>query len=262
MNILSVLATAVVDFALPPRCPSCGTITAGNYRFCLECWEKIDFLGPPCCESCGLPFAFEQPEESRCGACLADPPAHDRSRAAIAYGEVARKVALKLKYGRKTGLARLVAAHMERHVPVEGRDRMILVPVPLHRWRLWWRGFNQSALIAGALSRSLGIPVELEILKRVKRTPPLRGMNPRERSKTLSGAFALDKADRLRVAGRTVLLIDDVYTSGATANGCARVLKRAGADSVQLLCWARVISDDAGAAIDKSETIPISAWRE
>jgi ComF family protein len=243
MDMLRALTAPFVDFALPPRCPGCGVITQENYRFCLSCWERIQFLGEPCCESCALPFPYEQPEGSRCAACLADPPAHDRARSVLAYGEIARTVALKFKYGRRIGLARLIASHLERHVPAEGRENMLLVPVPLHRWRLWSRGFNQSALIARALGRSLGLPVNVELLKRIKRTPPLKGLNPAQRAKALRGAFHVDKADRTKLHGKTVLLIDDVYTSGSTAGGCARVLRRAGAASVQLLCWARVIPD-------------------
>src|SRR3546814_3703565 len=129
-------------------------------------------------ESCALPFPFEQAGPSHCGACLANPPAHDRARAVLAYGDIARTVALKLKYARKQGLARLIAGHMERHVPQEGRADMLVVPVPLHRWRLWSRGFNQAALIARALGASLGLPVAIELLRRVKRTPALRGLNP------------------------------------------------------------------------------------
>lgn len=243
MDILRALTVPLIDFALPPRCPGCGVITAENHRFCLSCWEGMEFLGDPCCESCALPFAFEQPEDSRCAACLKDPPAYDRARSVLAYGDVARKVALKLKYGRKVGLARLIADHMERHVPKAGGNDMLIVPVPLHRWRLWSRGFNQSALIAKALGRKLGLPVDVEALKRIKRTPPLRGLNPTQRERTLRGAFHIDKTDYPRLQDKTVILIDDVYTSGATARGCARMLKRAGAASVHLLCWARVIRD-------------------
>ncbi|HKX21948.1 MAG TPA: ComF family protein [Rhizorhapis sp.] len=258
MNILHALSRAIVDFALPPRCPACGIITTGAQSFCPLCWQKMEWLGSPCCESCALPFAYEQPEGSRCGACLANPPAYDRARSVIAYGEVARHVALKLKYGRKIGLARLIAGLMERHVPGEYRENLVLVPVPLHRWRLWSRGFNQSALIAQALGRSLGLATELEVLKRVKATPPLRGFNPRERAKAVAGAFAVDKADRPLLSGKTVVLIDDVYTSGATANGCARILKRAGAASVHLLCWARVIADEEEPQLTMAEPMPIS----
>ncbi|MBK5264846.1 MAG: ComF family protein [Alphaproteobacteria bacterium] len=250
VNILRALAACLVDFALPPRCPACGVITAEHQQFCLSCWGKMDFLGAPCCDSCGLPFAFEQPETSRCGACLAHPPAHDRARAVLAYGDIARTIALKLKYGRRIGLARLIARHMERHVQPEKRAEMLLVPVPLHRWRLGWRGFNQSALIAQALGRSLGLPVELDILQRIKSTPPLRGMNPSQRIKTLSGAFQLARKPRSQLIGKTVVLVDDVYTSGATANSCAKVLKRGGAASVHILCWARVLRDESSALID------------
>lgn len=258
MNLFYALIRPIVDFALPPRCPSCGVITTTDQTFCFGCWEKMEFLGSPCCESCGLPFAYEQPEGNRCAGCLAQPPAHDRARSVLAYGEVARQVALKLKYGRKIGLARLIAGLMERHIPPEGRGNMVLVPVPLHRWRLWSRGFNQSALIAKALGRSLGIAAEVEILKRVKHTPPLKGMNPGQRVKAVQGAFAIDLAHRHRIAGKTVLLVDDVYTSGATANGCAKVLKRAGATSVQLLSWARVIADEGETQLTTSDAMLIS----
>src|SRR3546814_1460355 len=97
MNILRTLAVPLIDFSLPPRCPACGVIVSENHRFCLECWAKMDFLGSPCCESCALPFPFEQAGPSHCGACLANPPAHDRARAVLAYGDIARTVALNLK---------------------------------------------------------------------------------------------------------------------------------------------------------------------
>lgn len=232
-----------IDYALPPRCPGCGEVVAEDHAFCGSCWGRMDFLGEPCCACCGLPFSLPQEAGSFCGACLAAPPAIDRARAVLAYGEVARTVALKLKYGRRIGLARLIAQHLARHVPVEGRDSMLLVPVPLNRWRLWSRGFNQSMLIAAALGRLTGIGVERELLLRVKRTPPLRGLNPGARDRTLRGAFALAPDARAHLAGRTVLLIDDVHTSGATARACAHVLKKSGAAQVHLLCWARVLPD-------------------
>jgi ComF family protein len=244
MTFLAVLrraAAPLVTYALPPRCPACGAIVEADHIFCLACWGTMRFLGDPGCARCGIPFELPQGEEAECAACLASPPAYDRARAVIGYGDVARHVALKLKYGRRIGLARLIGTMLERHVPVADRAGMLLVPVPLHRWRLWSRGFNQSALIANVLARRTGIAVDRHLLLRDRRTPPLRGMNPAERRRTVRGAFTLRSgAD---ISGRTVLLIDDVLTSGATADACARLLKRGGAASVHLLCWARVLPD-------------------
>src|SRR5688572_22096178 len=150
----------VVDFALPPRCPGCGAVTSDPHSFCLECWSKLAFLGDPCCARCGLPFDYGRGEESLCGQCLADPPPFDRLRAAVAYGEVARTVALKLKYGGRPGVAATLARSMTRHAPAADPDAVI-VPVPLHRWRIWKRGYNQAALIAWALAKRTGLAAEL-----------------------------------------------------------------------------------------------------
>ena len=202
----------------------------------------MTFLGEQCCARCGLPFPHEMEAGAQCGACLADPPPWDSARAVLAYGDVARTVALRLKYGRRIGLARLIARQMLRHVGAVGDGAPpLIVPVPLHRWRLWGRGFNQSALIADHLGRLTGWPVDRHGLRRVRRTQPLRGMNPAQRARAVRGAFAL--ADGHEMQGRRVLLIDDVHTSGATAAACALVLRRGGAADVRLLCWARALPD-------------------
>lgn len=231
---------AVVDFALPPRCPGCGLVTQAQDAFCYECWSDLDLLGPPCCATCALPFEHGGAgEDALCAGCMADPPAFDRLRAAVAYGALARAVALKLKYSRKPGVAGTMASLMARHVDASARP--ILCPVPLHRWRIWRRGYNQSALIAAALGRRFGLEVRPDLLLRVKRTPPLKGMSPRERRLTVRGAFRLNARHRALIAKRNILLIDDVFTTGATAEACARVLKRGGAAEVSVLCWARVV---------------------
>ena len=233
---------AIVDFALPPRCPACGVVVEEDHRFCLECWRKLDFLGGGGCAGCGLPFDQTRPPDSLCLQCLAAPPRHDGVRAAVTYGEIARAVALKLKHGRKPGVARIIARHLARHV--EAGPQALLVPVPLHRWRIWSRGFNQSALIADAVSALTGVPVLLDGIERRKATPLLRGLGAAARARAVRGAFALDPARKPLLAGRTVYLVDDVYTSGATAGACAGVLKRAGAARVVVLCRARVLRDD------------------
>lgn len=179
-----------------------------------------------------------------CGSCLADPPVHDGVRAAVAYGDVARDLALKLKYGGRVWLAGLLAGHLQRFLP-EDRAGLIIAPVPLHWSRLWVRGFNQSALIAVALHKRAGegtvaIP---DLLVRHKRTPPLRAMNPGQRARTVAGAFRVHRLHAARLNGARVILIDDVFTSGATANACVRALRRAGAAWVQVVCWARVLPE-------------------
>lgn len=237
------LTRIAVDYALPPRCPGCGVIVEDDHRFCLSCWQGMTFLGSPCCDRCGIPFPFDMGPNAQCGACLADPPEIDRARAVLAYGDVARTVALKLKYGRRIGLARLIAAQMVRHVPDADRGNMLIVPVPLHRWRLWWRGFNQSAVIADHLARMTGVAVDKELLIRTRRTPPLRGMGPKARRKVVRGAFRLSDTDPKPLKGRNVILIDDIHTSGATADACAAALRKGGALSVTLLCWARVLPE-------------------
>ncbi|HEX8193596.1 MAG TPA: ComF family protein [Allosphingosinicella sp.] len=230
----------IVDFALPPRCPGCGLIVEEEHSFCLGCWSQLAFLGAPCCARCGLPFEHDGGgAEAECGACLAHPPAFDRVRAAVAYGEIPRKVALKLKYGGRPGVAETMARLMERHL--DGGSDLLLAPVPLHRWRIWKRGYNQAALIASALARRSGGTALLDALERRKATPYLRGMGPRERALAVRGAFAVPEGRKAALRGRTVVLVDDVFTSGATANACARALNKAGVAEVRLLCWARVV---------------------
>jgi ComF family protein len=241
-----VLAPAVMiarmarDFALPPRCPGCGLVVEGDHRFCLDCWQQLDFLPDTGCTACGTPM--DGVEGLTCGACLAHPPLHDGVRAAVAYGAVARGLALKLKYSGRNAMAEIIAAQLARHV--DAGENGLLVPVPLHRWRIWRRGYNQSALIARSLSKRTGAELSLDLLQRVRATPALRGMGVVARAKAVRGAFAVPALRRAQLAGRNIWLIDDVHTSGATANACARALKRAGAARVVVLCWARVLADE------------------
>jgi len=232
---LGKCARWALDFALPPRCAGCGTIVAEVHSFCADCWKEVEFLGEGGCSTCGMPL--QATEQTTCGACLARAPRIARTRAAVAYGDLARSLAIRLKYGRKVAIARTMARYMAPLVG-EGADRL-LVPVPLHRARLWGRGFNQSALVARELSRHLGIGVDAMALKRTRRTPPLKGMTPLQLIKTVAGAFRV--RDKRTVAGKTVILIDDVLTTGSTAEACARTLKRAGAARVELVSWARVV---------------------
>jgi ComF family protein len=243
----------MIDYALPPRCPGCGAIVEGDDRFCQTCWGGMTFLADPCCARCGVPFEIDLGEGACCGPCLADPPPWDSARAALSYGDAARTVALRLKYGRRTGAARLMARMMLPRVPEALRqagDEALIVPVPLHRWRLWGRGFNQSQLIAHHMGRVLSLPVDPFVLRRVKATRPMRDLSHRQRERTVKGAFALYPARVPDVSGKIILLIDDIHTSGATARACTKILFKGGAASVHLLCWARVLGDEPAQADD------------
>lgn len=235
---LPIVLRHAVTAALPPRCAGCGIPVAEDHRFCASCWSSLRFIGPPWCAGCNVPFAFDRGEDARCAACLRDPPRHAGVRAAVAYGPVARSLALRLKYGGRTAFAETMALRMRRLLPVEAD---LLVPVPLHRRRIWSRGFNQAALIAEALAKSSGVRYDRDALVRSRGTVVLRGLGGRERAKAVAGAFAVAAVERVR--GKALVLVDDIYTSGATADACTQVLLRAGARSVTILCWARVLSE-------------------
>ena len=242
-------ATALVDLLLPPRCPGCGMIVAGQDRFCSDCWSQLDFIVPPACACCDLPLPSAVGVDGLCGACMASPPPFARAVAPLAYGEKARGVVMRLKYGRRIGAARLMADLMAMRLGERDPEDAapLLVPVPLHRWRIWSRGFNQSALIARHLGERFDWPVDVDALVRTRRTAPLRGLGKQARAKEVASAFAVPADALARIAGRCVLLVDDVFTSGATATACARALKRAGAARIEVVAFARVL-DGRGSA--------------
>jgi ComF family protein len=240
--MLATLLHPVIALALPPRCAGCGTITNSDHRFCTACWGSLRFLGPPWCVACHAPFDHDHGPDARCGACLAAPPRHGGVDAAVAYGPVARTVALRLKYGGRAAFAETAARLMLRHLP---RDAELLLPVPLHRWRLWSRGYNQAGLIAAALSQASGVAWASDVLIRRRATPVLKGLGASGRRRAVAGAFVVPAARRPEIAGRRIVLVDDVFTSGATAEACVTALRAGGAARVSILCWARVISDEA-----------------
>ena len=221
---------------MPVRCAGCGTIVDEVHSFCPDCWKQVEFLGDSGCSTCGLPL--EATDAELCGACVARPPRIQRTRSAVAYDDLSRGIAIRLKYGRKVALARTMARYMAPLIR-SCDDDAILAPVPLHRTRLWQRGFNQSALVVAELARKTGLRSEPRLLKRLKRTPALKGMSVSQRRRTVAGAFSVDPAAELE--GRTVVLVDDVLTTGSTAEACAKALKRAGAHRVELVSWARVV---------------------
>ncbi|MBW0145502.1 ComF family protein [Sphingomicrobium clamense] len=234
-TILHRARNAVLNFVLPPRCAGCGDVVGTVGDFCAECWGKIDWLGSGCCERCAAPL--EGGEHDICLPCEAKPPLIEKTRAAVRYDDLTRSLALKLKYGRRVGLAKVMGMAMARQVDTS--DRPILVPVPLHRWRLWKRGFNQSALLAHEVGRRSNVEVVPDLLQRKRATVPMTNMSTSQRIRNVRGAMAMSPgAD---VEGRRVILVDDVRTSGATLEACARPLLKAGARRVEAILWARVV---------------------
>lgn len=241
LALLAVPVRATVDLVLPPRCPSCRVIVDGDGRFCIDCWTQLTFITVPHCARCGAPFDHDRGPGAECGGCLAEPPRFTTARAAFAYGGPARAVLLALKHGDRPYLAATMAPHMARAAGPLLSPAALLVPVPLHRWRLWRRGFNQAALLAQALAKASGAAIDLDVLTRVRPTPPSAGMGRSARAANVRGAFRV--IDKARIKGRDIVLVDDVLTTGATADACARHLNRAGARRVDVLTFARVVRE-------------------
>jgi ComF family protein len=229
-----------LDAALPTLCPACREPVGGS-GLCASCWSKLSLIAPPYCPRLGIPFAYDPGPGVLSMQAIADPPAYHRARAAVRYDDIARSLVHALKYGDRLDLAPAMGRWMARagRELLDGADA--LVPVPLHWRRLWTRRFNQSALLAKAISRESGVAVGDAMLKRVKATAQQVGLSQTERAQNVQGAFRVPDEGRATVAGRRLVLIDDVLTSGATSDACARALLRAGAQSVDLLVFARVV---------------------
>lgn len=239
--ILHGTATAVLDALLPPRCVACGEPVDRPRTLCLGCWSALVFVTRPLCVVCGDPFETAPPGDPVCGDCLASPPAWGRGRSALRYDDASRPLVLGFKHGDRLHLASLLAGWMRSAGAELLAECDVLVPVPLHWRRLIARRYNQAAVLAHAVGRTAGIAVSDRALARVKRTPSQGQLTKAQRARNVQGAFRVVSGRRGEIAGRRVLLVDDVLTSGATAGACTRVLLRAGAASVDLLTLARVV---------------------
>ena len=238
------IASTVIGLIYPPTCVSCGAATGQPHALCAACWSGLRLIERPYCERLGTPFALDLGVGRLLSpGAIAEPPAFGRARAVALYEGTARDLVHRLKYNDRLDLARTMA----RMMASAGRELLdeaeLILPVPLHGSRLWRRRFNQSALLAREIARVSGTPCDLRTLARVKATRPQVGLTRHQRAMNLQGAFRVAEAARSRIAGRRLLLIDDVATTGATGNAAARVLLRGGAASVDLLTFATVTRD-------------------
>lgn len=236
--MLGNVAKPVLDLLFPPLCIGCRA-SVGEAGFCSDCWSGITFLDGPGCACCGIPFPVALEGENLCAACLAKPPAFDSARAIMAYDDKSRGAILGLKHADRLDLVPGFARWLGR----TGRQTLaqcdLVVPVPLHRWRLWQRRYNQAAELGRALAREWRLVFD-PVLVRSRATPSQGAMaSAKARRRNVQRAFRI--SDPARVKGKSVLLLDDVMTTGATVEACARALKRAGAARVHVLVLARVV---------------------
>jgi ComF family protein len=241
MALMQALAP-VVDLVFPPRCPLCGEGLTAQPGLCAACWNELVIPGEPACALCQRPFGDSVSAASVCAPCLAAPPRHDGVAAGTLYNDTSRRLVLAFKHGGRIALAPMLARLISARLPfVDGE--WLVVPVPLHRWRLWRRGFNQAALLGREIARQRGAELVVDALHRRKATPVLGGLGRKARSRALAGAIAVELRRQTKVSGRKIVLVDDVLTSGATSDACVSALKRAGAEKVVIACFARVLEE-------------------
>jgi ComF family protein len=233
---------AVLDTVLPPQCLACDALVSEPGALCAACWDGAAFVSAPFCQACGVPFACDHGPDALCGACVRARPVFERARAVFLYNDVSRDLVTGLKHRDRTHGAPAFGRWLARTGREMVVDADLIAPVPLHRLRLWRRRFNQSALLARAFAREAGCPAKFraDLLQRHRATPTQGGLNAAQRQRNVRGAFVVPARNRAEVAGRRVLLVDDVHTTGATLEACARPLLGARASAVDALVLARV----------------------
>jgi ComF family protein len=245
-DLITTFRRELLNFLLPYRCPGCDAFMAPQSanRLCPDCLTSLQRLVEPLCQACGMPLASGS-GQAWCIRCAKYPPAYGKARALFCYNpasnappDILGSVIRRHKYGPNQALSAVLAALLEEGLPVDPEYDLV-IPVPLHRRRLFKRGFNQSALLAASVTRKLGCRLEITALVRLIATPPQTAQDLESRRRNVHNAFAVSYPER--VARQRVLLVDDVLTTGATANECARVLRAAGARTVDVLTIARAL---------------------
>lgn len=239
---------ACADLIVPPCCLACRARLGAHHLLCPGCWREVNFIRPPLCDVLGIPLPYDTGERTVSAAAVADPPAYDRARGVAHFSGTMRSLVHQLKYADRHDARVLLG----RWLADAARDLQpapdMIVPVPLSRLRLLLRHFNQAAILALELSRQTGVPMNPMLLRRTRWTRSQVGMTRDERRRNMAGAFGVPRHARTALAGRSVLLVDDVVTTGATVNACARALKRAGAARVDVVALALVTNEALAAA--------------
>ncbi|MEM9471915.1 MAG: ComF family protein [Pseudomonadota bacterium] len=234
------IAGDVLNLVLPVTCPVCERPVAGAGGLCDGCWAGLDIIAEPVCDAYGTPLVFDEGKGAVSARAISSPPAWDRARGAVMFNDRSQHLVHALKYRDRHEVLDAMAGMMVHagHDIISGAE--VIAPVPLHRWRLWSRRCNQAALLAGGVGVATGIPVHTGLVGRVRNTRSQVGLGEDQRSRNVKGAFSVPDAQVSNIMGRNILLVDDVLTSGATANECARMLKLAGAVHVDVLVFALV----------------------
>lgn len=233
-------ARLVLDVALPTLCVACREPVSGD-GVCAGCWSKLSFIAPPYCPRLGIPFVYDPGPDMLSMEAIANPPAYQRARAAVRYDDVARTLVHALKYQDRTDLAPAMGRWMARAGKELLGEADMLVPVPLHWRRAWGRRYNQSGALGRAIARASGVTLRGDLLQRVRATEQQVGLSRPQRASNVQGAFKVSPDRQSEVQGRRIILVDDVLTSGATVDACARALLRARAAQVDVLVFARVV---------------------
>jgi ComF family protein len=241
-NFIQVLRHGF-DLLLPSSCMTCQKPIGSDHALCVSCWQQLTFLEKPWCARLGTPFAYDLGPEALSAQAIANPPVFNRLRSAVSHDDIARKLVHRFKYGDQTELAELMARWMIRAGQELLQEGAIVIPIPLHRWRLWQRRYNQSSLLALHIGAITGHDVLMEGLVRHKKTKQQVGLNARQREQNLSGAFTVPASVRPLIKDRAIVLIDDVYTTGATVHAATRALLRHKVQSVDVLTFSRAMAD-------------------
>ena len=229
---------------LPSRCIVTGEVVEGQGMISPAAWGALNFIGDPLCYRCGFPFDFDtgaKGKDNLCAGCQKSPPVYYRARAALVYDDASRNIILAFKHADQTQSAPVFTPWLSRVGKEIFEEADYLVPVPLHRWRIWRRRYNQAAILAKYLSKDVKISHMLDAIGRCRATVTQGHLQARERSKNVKNAFVVNSKCLERIKGKNIVLIDDVYTTGATVNECTKVLLKNGAARVDVLTLARVV---------------------